>query len=179
MNKKTCMGLIFEDIVNLKKFARDVSTAKEGAVGAAIKGYNPYDAIYQAHVKARNEAIKSVKNEFKKAKGVDDPNKITMSTNYITGGQYVEPKSKTLIIGMHMYMPTKKGFFGRLFTGSMGNWFSDVGVVALKTYVTAFAGKEFGKQVSKKNVFNAVGEGSNEGKTSYFVVLKLPAMKND
>lgn len=71
-------------------------------------------------------------------------------------------------------MPAKKGFFGRLFSGSMGNWFSELGVKAMQTYVNTFGGSEFAKQVSEKTVFNAVGEGENEGKVSYFCCLKIP-----
>ena len=165
-------GLLFEDIVNLKKNKRSVSDAKSGAQGAVIKGFNPYEVLVKQHKEAAKAVLKGLKNEFKKAK--TEENKITISTNYIKNGQFVQPKSGILEIGIHLYMPAKKGFFGRLFSGSMGNWFSELGVKAMQTYVNTFGGPEFAKQVSKKTVFNAVGEGENEGKVSYFCCLKIP-----
>ena len=75
-------------------------------------------------------------------------------------------------------MPVKKGFFARLFTGSIGNWFTHVGVAALRAYVEVFGGKEYAKQITSKNVFNAKGEGANEGKVSYFCCLKIPTVKS-
>lgn len=38
-------GLLFEDIVNLKKNKRSVADAKAGAQGAVIKGFNPYEVL--------------------------------------------------------------------------------------------------------------------------------------
>lgn len=164
--------MLFEDIVNLKKNKRSVADAKAGAQGAVIKGFNPYEILVQKHKDAAKAVSKGLKNEFKKAK--TEENKITVSTNYIKNGQFVQPKNGVLEIGIHLYMPTKKGFFVRLFTGSTGNWFSELGVKAMQTYVNTFGGPEFAKLVSKKTVFNAVGEGENEGKVSYYCCLKVP-----
>lgn len=171
-NAKTESGLLFEDIVNLKKKPRKVDDAKAGARGAVITGFNPYEVLVNQHKEAAKAVSKALKNEFKKTK--TEENKITVSTNYIKNGQFVQPKSGILEIGIHLYMPVKKGFFARLFTGSMGNWFSELGVKAMQTYVKIFGGEEFAKQVSKKTVFNANGEGENEGKVSYFCCLKVP-----
>lgn len=115
---------------------------------------------------------KGLKNEFKKTKTKED--KITVSANYMRNGQFVQPKDGILLIGVHMYMPAKKGFFSRLFSGAIGNWFRELGVKALRTYVGVFGGQEFAKQVTKNTVFNANGEGENEGKISYFCCLKVP-----
>lgn len=165
-------GLLMEDIVNLKKNPRKADEAKSGARGAVIKGFNPYEVLVNKHKEAAAAVSKGLKNEFKKTK--TEENKITVSTNYIKNGQFVQPSSGVLEIGIHLYMPVKKGFFGRLFSGSMGNWFQELGVKAMQTYVNVFGGAEFAKQVSKKNVFNAQGEGENEGKVSYFCCLKIP-----
>lgn len=67
-------------------------------------------------------------------------------------------------------------------SGAMGNWFTRskmLGVKALQVYVKEFAGESFSKQISKDNVFNAVGEKENEGKASYYCALKVPAMGAD
>lgn len=169
---KTADGLLMEDILNLKKKPRSVADAKSGAKGAVIKGFNPYEVLVKQHKEAAKAVSKALKNEFKKMKTEED--RITVSTNFIKNGQFVQPKSGVLEIGIHLYMPAKKGFFGRLFSGSMGNWFSELGVKAMQTYVNVFGGEQYAKQVSKKTVFNAVGEGENEGKVSYFCCLKVP-----
>jgi len=108
-----------------------------------------------------------------------ESNKVTLSTNYISGQTFVWPKSGMLVIGVHVYLAGKKNFLQRLATGDMGNFFTRskmLGVKALQEYVKVFAGEAFAKQVNKKNVFNAVGEQENEGKVSYYVALKVPAM---
>ena len=167
--------ILMEDILNLKKKPRSVKDALDAAKGACIKGYNPYDTLYQLYVKGKGEVKKLLEREFKKAK--KDEDKITFSANFIKDSLYVQPENGILEFGVHIYMPAKKGFFAKLFTGSMGNWFSELGVKAIQTFVKCFAGDAFAKQVSKKTVFNAIGEHENEGKTSYFCCLKIPEAK--
>lgn len=166
-------GLIFEDIIPLKKLKRSVADAKAKAKDVAIAGFDPFAELYQKHLKAAKAAIKSIKNEFSSKDDVNDPSKLTMSMNYIKEGRFAMPKDGILYACINIYMPTKKGFFGRFLSGSIGNWFSDVGVVALKKYVATFIGNDFAKRVSKDTVFNAVGEDENTGKTSYIVALKI------
>ena len=166
-------GLLLEEVIgNLEKKPRDVATAVKGAREAVIKGFNPYDILIKKHKDAVKAVYKALKNEFKSAKTKEK--KITVSTNFIRNGQFVQPKDGILLIGVHVYMPVKKGLIARLFTGSLGNLFQYVGVVGLKTYVKVFGGEEYAKQINNKNVFNANGEGENEGKVSYFVCLKIP-----
>lgn len=165
-------GVLLEDIVNLKKKPRDTDTAIKGAREAVIKGFNPYDILLKKHKDAVNAVYKQLKHEFKDA-GTKEK-KITVSANFIRNGQFVQPKDGVLLIGVHVYMPVKKGIIARLFTGSLGNLFQQVGVIGLKTYVKVFGGEEYAKQIKDANVFNANGEGENEGKVSYFVCLKIP-----
>lgn len=166
-------GLIAEAIVkDLKKKPRSAKDALKTAREEAIRGYNPYDTLYKLHVKAKQAVKKLVENEFKKAK--KDEDKITFSVNFIKDELYVQPENGILEIGIHIYMPAKKGFFSKLFTGSMGMWFGDIGVKAMQKYVETFAGPVFAKQVSKKTVSNAVGEHEHDGKTSYYCCLKIP-----
>lgn len=136
-------GLVFEDIIPLKKLKRSVADAKAGAKAAAIAGFNPFAELYQKHLKASKAAIKAIRNEFSSKDDVNDPAKLTMSMNYIKNGAFVVPKDGIMYACINIYMPTKKGFFGRMLSGSIGNWFSDVGVVALKKYVSVFIGKDF------------------------------------
>lgn len=103
---------------------------------------------------------------------------MTVGTNFIRNGKYIEPANGFLIISVHIYMPQKKGWFKRFLTGSLKNWFQDVGVVALKNYVSIFAGKDFAKNVTKDTVSNAIGEGDNAGKTSYYCVMQIPRDKS-
>ena len=166
-------GLVFESIVNLKKTKRGVDQAIEDAKSTPIEGYDPGYPIVQAHLKAKDVALNSVKNEFKKQKDAK-LDQVTVGTNFIIKGKYVEPTSGYLIVSVHCYMPQKKGFLKRFLTGSIGNWFQDVGVIALKNYVSVFAGKDFAKNVTKETVSNAIGEGDNAGKTSYYVALRIP-----
>lgn len=166
-------GLIFESIVDLKKNKRDVKNAIADSKSTPIEGYDPGYPIVQAHKKAKTAAIDSVKNEFSKQKDAKLDN-VTLGTNFIKEEKYIEPKDGYLIIAVHMYTPKKKGFLTRMFTGSIGNWFQDVGVIALKNYVASFAGKEFAKNVTEDTVSNAIGEGENAGKTSYYVALRIP-----
>ena len=166
-------GLIFESIVDLKKVKRGVEEAIKDSKSKPVEGYDPGYPIVQAHLKAKKVALDSVRNEFKKQKEAKLDN-VTLGTNYIKEGKYIEPAGGYLVVSVHMYMPEKKGFFKRLFTGSIGNWFQDVGVVALKNYVSIFAGKDFAKNVTKDTVSNAIGEGENAGKTSYYVALRIP-----
>lgn len=164
-----------EDIIDLKKTQRTVPEAKKLAIGAAIQGFNPFQPLYDQHIEAKKKAIAVFKHELKAAK--DDNNKVTLSTNFITGNTFVYPKSGYLIIAMHVYIAGKKGFLSRLATGAMGNWFTRtkmLGVKAIQNYVKEFAGDAFSKQVTKDTVFNAVGEQANEGKVSYFCALKVP-----
>ena len=181
MRKKYKHGeLIFEDIIPLKKLKRNIADAKAQAKEVAITGFNPFAELYNRHVKARAAALKSIRHEFSSKDDVDDPAKLTMTVDsYIKDKSFVMPKDGILYIGINMYMPTKKGFFGRFLSGSMGNWFSDVGIVALKKYVAEFIGKDFAKQVTSKTVFNAVGEDENLGKTSYYVALKFGTGKSN
>jgi hypothetical protein len=81
---KTESGLLFEDIVNLKKKPRKVDDAKAGARGAVITGFNPYEVLVKQHKEAAKAVSKALKNEFKKTK--TEENKITVSTNYIKNG---------------------------------------------------------------------------------------------
>lgn len=172
-NARNRKNILMEDIISdLKKHPRSAADAKAEARGAVIKGFNPYAALVRLHKDAVQAVLRSLKNELKKAK--TEENKITVSTNYIKNGQFVQPKSGVLEVGVHIYMPAKKGIFGRFLSGSMGNWFQDVGVVAMKAYVGTFGGEEYSKQVSKKTIFNACGEGENEGKVSYFCCLQIP-----
>lgn len=175
--KYRCNGLVFESLVDLKKQKRKVADAVAEATSNAIQGFDPGEPIAAAHRKAKNAAISSVRNEMKgnnKLKKDEEPNNITVSTNFMKEGRYVEPKDGNLVVGVHIYMPEKKGFFKRFLSGSIGNWFQDVGVVALKNYVSAFAGKTYASEVTKDTVSNAIGEDENSGKTSYYVVLKIP-----
>lgn len=88
---------------------------------------------------------------------------------------YYQPKDGILVFGIHIYMPAKKGAIARLFTGSIGAWgWGDLGVKAMQQMIEVFAGPVWAKQVTKKTVFNAIGEAKDEGKTSYFFCLKLP-----
>ena len=164
---------IQEDIIPLKKLKRGVAEAKAKAKDAAIAGFNPFAELYQRHLKAMKAAMKSIRNEFSSKDDVKDPSKLTMTMNYVKSGGITIPKDGIFYIQINMYMPTKKGFFGRFLSGSIGNWFSDVGVIALKKYVSIFVGNDFAKQVTKDTVFNAIGEEENVGKTSYVVALKL------
>lgn len=166
-------GLVFESIVDLKKTKRGVEEAVKESKSKPIEGFDPGYPIVQAHLKAKASALNSVKSEFKKQKDAKLDN-VTVGTNYIKNGKYVEPEGGFLVVSVHIYMPEKKGFFKRLFTGAIGNWFQDVGVIALKNYVAVFAGKDFAKNVTKDTVSNAIGEGENAGKTSYYVALKIP-----
>lgn len=121
-----------EDILNLKKKQRSASDAKAQAKAAAIKGYNPFESLFKAHVEAKKKALAVFKHEMKDAK--DENNKVTLSTNYIVNKQFVWPKSGYLYIGVHVYMAGKKGFLSRLMSGAMSNWFtrsSRLGVKAL------------------------------------------------
>lgn len=166
---------VSEDVVNLKKKPRTVQQAKEEAKKAAIQGFNPFQSLFKGHIEAKKKALAVFKHEMKQAN--DEVNKVTLSTNYISGDAFVMPNSGYLVIGVHVYMAGKKGFLQRLASGSMGNWFTlgkNLGVKALQIYVKGFAGESFAKQVTGDSVFNAVGEGSNEGKVSYFVMLKVP-----
>lgn len=165
-----------EDIVDLKKKPRTAAEAKSAAVAAAVQGFNPFESLYLRHTEAKKKALKVFKNEMRDAK--DDVNKVTLSTNFISGKSFVLPKSGKLIIAVHVYLAGKKSFLQRLATGSIGNWFTRgkmLGITALQTYVKEFAGEAFAKQISKDNVFNGVGEGENEGKASYYCALKIPA----
>lgn len=166
-------GLVFESVIDLKKNKRDVKAALADCKSTPIEGYDPGYPIFQAHLKAKDAALKSVKNEFSKQKEAK-LDSATIGTNFIKDGKYIEPKNGYLIVAVHIYMPQKKNWFKRLFTGSIGNWFQDVGVVALKNYVSIFAGKDFAKNVTKETVSNAIGEGENAGKTSYYVALRIP-----
>lgn len=112
----------------------------------------------------------------------DDVNKVTLSTNFISGQSFILPRSGKLIIGVHVYLAGKKSFLQRIATGSIGNWFTSgkmLGVKALQTYVKEFAGEAFAKQINKDNVFNGIGEGENQGKASYYCALKIPAHGKD
>lgn len=165
-----------EDIVDLKKKPRTAAEAKDAAGKNSVQGFNPFESLYTRHVEAKNKALKVFKHEMRDAK--DDVNKVTLSTNFISGKSFVLPKSGTLIIAVHVYLAGKKSFLQRLTTGSIGNWFTRgkmLGITALQTYVKEFAGEAFAKQISKDNVFNGVGEGENEGKASYYCALKIPA----
>jgi hypothetical protein len=170
-------GLVFEDIIPLKKLKRDVADAKAKAKEVAITGFNPFKELYERHEKGRNAALKAVRNEFSSKDDAKDPSKLSMSVNYIRDKQFVMPSDGIFYIGINLYMPNKKGFLGRLFSGSMGNWFSDVGVVALRTYVSIFIGKDFAKQISSKTVFNAIANENDTGKVSYYVALKFGMAK--
>ncbi len=117
-----CNGLVFESIVNLKKHQRDVKAAKADAMSTPIEGYDPGYPIVKAHEKAKAAALKSVKNEFSHQDDAKLEN-ATVSTNYIKDEHYVEPSDGYLVVGVHMYMPKKKGVIGRFLTGSIGNWF--------------------------------------------------------
>ena len=168
----TKSGVLLENIVNLKKEPRDAATAKQEARDAVIKGFNPYDMLVKKHKEAIKAVYKALKHEFKDA--ATKEKKITVSVNFMRNGQFVQPKDGVLLIGVHVYMPVKKGLIARLFTGSLGNLFQHVGVIGLRTYVKVFGGEEYAKQINDKNVFNANGEGENEGKVSYFCCLKIP-----
>ncbi len=72
------------------------------------------------HSEAKKKALKVFKNEMRDAK--DDVNKVTLSTNFISGKAFVMPKSGKLVIAVHVYLAGKKSFLQRLTTGSMGNW---------------------------------------------------------
>ena len=138
-------GLVFEDIIPLKKLKRNIADAKAKAKEAAIVGFDPFKDLYQRHIKAKEAALKSIRNEFSSKDDVKDPSKLTMSVNYIKDSHFAMPNDGVFYIGINMYMPNKKGILGRFFSGSMGNWFSDVGVVALRKYVSIFIGKDFAK----------------------------------
>ena len=58
-------GLVFESIVNLKKYQRGVDQAREECKHNPINGFDPGHSIYEAHVKAKEAAIESVKREIK------------------------------------------------------------------------------------------------------------------
>lgn len=167
-------GVLLEDVIkDLKKNPRSTADGKAAAAKAAIQGFSPYTIIANRHDEAKKAALAQVASEFKKNKKVEN-DKVTVSTNFMKKGVFVPPESGILEIGVHVYMPAKKGFFGRLLSGHMGNWFQDVGVAALQAYVKAFASNGFEKNVTKDTVFNAVGEGENAGKVSYFVCLAIP-----
>lgn len=159
-------------IKDLKKKPRGIKDALMVAKADAIKGYNPYDTLAKLHEKAKKAVRKLIENEFQYVKHKED--KVTFSTNFIKDGVYVQPANGILEIGIHIYMPAKKGWLARLFTGSMGMWFGDIGVKSMREYVRVFAGDVFAKQVTKQTVSNAVAQNENEGKTSYFCCLKLP-----
>ena len=170
---------IEEDILNLKKKNRTATQAAQAAIDAAPLGFNPFEALYKRHKEAKAAALKVFKDEMRQA--VDEVNKVTMSTNFIKDKSFVMPKSTPdgvfLLIGMHVYLAGKKGFWERAWDGSPKNWFTSgvmLGVKALQIYVAKFAGKAFAKQINKKNVFNGSGEGENEGKVSYYCALKVP-----
>lgn len=121
-----------EDIVDLKKKPRTAAEAKSSAVATAVPGFNPFESLYLRHTEAKKKALKVFKNEMRDAK--DDVNKVTLSTNFISGKSFVLPKSGTLIVAVHVYLAGKKSFLQRLATGSIGNWFTRgkmLGITAL------------------------------------------------
>jgi hypothetical protein len=81
---KTESGLLFEDIVNLKKKPRQAKEAKAKARSAVIAGFNPYEVLVKQHKEAVKAVSKALKNEFKKTK--TEENKITVTTNFIKNG---------------------------------------------------------------------------------------------
>jgi hypothetical protein len=169
-----------EDIIDLKKTQRTPAEAKQLASNKAVEGFNPFQSLFNRHVESKKKALAVFKHEMKQAK--DETNKVTLSTNFISGKTFVWPRSGKLIIGVHVYLAGKKGFFQRLMSGAMGNWFTRskmLGVKAIQEYVAEFAGEAFSKQINKDNVFNAVGEKENEGKVSYYCALKVPSMGAD
>lgn len=99
---------IQEDIVDLKKTQRTPGEAKQQAVGAAVKGFNPFQQLFDRHVEAKKKALEVFKHEMRDAK--DEVNKVTLSTNFISGKAFVWPRSGHLIVGVHVYLAGKKGF---------------------------------------------------------------------
>ena len=169
-----------EDIANLKKAPRTATDAKDKASKNPVLGFNPFETLYTRHVEAKKKALAVFKNEMRGAK--DEVNKVTLSTNFISGQSFILPRSGKLIIGVHVYLAGKKSFLQRLASGSIGNWFtrgSRLGVSALRAYVKEFAGETFAKQINDDNVFNGVGEGENQGKASYYCALKIPEHGRD
>ena len=169
--------LFLEDVVNLKKNPRSVKDAKSGAYSAAVKGFNPYAPLYDGWKAGKDAAKKAIRLEMKKMKKEDD--KITFSTNFLKGGVFYAPEDGILEFGIHIYMEAKKNWLSRLFTGSLFSGWGDLGVIAMRALIKEFAGDIFAKQVTKKTIFNAVGQNENEGKTSYFFCLKLRQPKKD
>jgi len=171
-----------EDIIkDLKENPRKAKEAKEEARAAAIKGFNPYSLLLNAHKKAKEAVFKFLGSEFKKMKS--ESNKFTVSLNCIVneGKQFVPPPDGVFVLGVHLYMPAKKGFFGRLFTGHVGKWFAgDLGVASLREYIKTFMGdKVYANQVTDKTVFNAVASKNNQGKVSYFCCFKTPELNDE
>lgn len=167
-----------EDVLSakkLKKAGRDATAAAEAAMHDAVPGFNPFEFLYKRHKEAKADALKVFKHEMRQA--VDEVNKVTMSTNFIKNKGFVVPRNGCLLIGVHVYLAGKKGFFQRLMTGNMANWLTTgtkLGLKALQVYVGKFAGEAFAKQISAKNVFNGLGMNENEGKISYYCSLKIP-----
>ena len=99
-------GLVFESIVDLKKSKRRADDAISDSKNTPIIGFDPTYAIVNAHRSAKAAAIKSIENEMKKQKDVEDAEKnISVATNFIKEGRYAEPKSGYLIVGVSIFMP--------------------------------------------------------------------------
>lgn len=113
---------IDEDIVDLKKKPRTASEARDLAKQNAVVGFNPFESLYARHSEAKKKALTVFKHEMRDAK--DEVNKVTLSTNFISGKSFILPKSGYLVVAVHVYLAGKKSFLQRLASGAMGNWFT-------------------------------------------------------
>ena len=169
-----------EDIVNLNKEKRSESEAKSQSATRPIKDFNPLSLLVKLHKNGKVAAKNALKKELGKQKDIGEDAVIKFSNSCIKNGgkDYVQPEDGKIVIGIYITTQRQKGFFKRLFTGDMANWFKKTGVIGMQAYVSAFAGADIGKQISDNNVFNGIGEGNHEGRTAFYTTLQMPTAKD-
>ena len=157
---------LYESIAGSYGFdAESAKKAKKQSTSDPIGKFDPDVIYFKLHQSAKKNAVaaidKIVKSLRKDLEFIQIGNSCMKDTDF-----KLKPK---MTISLHLGL----GGDSSSFTKRLSQVFksSDVGVVALKSYVQDFCGEELAKQVTADNVYFGFDESKN--KVVYFVTMEL------